>query len=91
MLFAYFGPETFLPLTSVIAGVAGVFLMFGKNSVRVLKLVAGNLLAAIGLKKPEAPAAPPAPHVDPAGGALERRRARARANANAEAEEPHGE
>jgi hypothetical protein len=33
-IIAYFGPETFLPLTSVIAGVAGVVLMFGRTSWR---------------------------------------------------------
>jgi hypothetical protein len=31
MLLAYFGPETVLPLTSLLAGVAGVFLMFGRG------------------------------------------------------------
>lgn len=41
-LLAYFGPETFLPLTSVIAGVAGVVLMFGRNSWRfVIERVRG--------------------------------------------------
>ncbi|WP_422924601.1 hypothetical protein [Singulisphaera sp. PoT] len=34
ILFAYFGPETILPITSVIATVAGVALMCGKNSIR---------------------------------------------------------
>lgn len=36
MLFAYFGPETFLPVTSAIAGVVGVLLMFGRSSVRLV-------------------------------------------------------
>jgi hypothetical protein len=34
MLFAYIGPDTLLPLTSVVATAAGVVLMFGRNSVR---------------------------------------------------------
>jgi hypothetical protein len=31
MLFAYIGPETMMPVASVIAAVAGVFLMFGRS------------------------------------------------------------
>ena len=34
MLFAYIGPDTLLPMTSVVATVVGVILMFGRNSVR---------------------------------------------------------
>jgi hypothetical protein len=33
MLFAYIGPETMMPVASVIAAVAGVFMMFGRNVV----------------------------------------------------------
>ena len=36
MLFAYFGPETTLPLASVLAGVLGVVMMFGRATLRVL-------------------------------------------------------
>ncbi len=36
-IFAYFGPETMLPLTSVLATVAGLFLMFSRASIRVLR------------------------------------------------------
>lgn len=36
MLFAYFGPETVLPLASVLATVFGVILMFGRASFRIL-------------------------------------------------------
>ena len=32
MLFAYIGPETMMPVTSVIVGVVGVFMMFGRTS-----------------------------------------------------------
>jgi hypothetical protein len=31
MLFGYVGPETMLPLASVVAAVAGVFMMFGRS------------------------------------------------------------
>jgi hypothetical protein len=31
MLFAYFGPETMMPVASVIVAVAGVVMMFGRN------------------------------------------------------------
>jgi hypothetical protein len=33
MLFAYIGPETMMPVASVIAAVAGVFMMFGRSVV----------------------------------------------------------
>jgi len=33
-VFAYFGPETVLPVTSVIATVLGVVMMFGKSTLR---------------------------------------------------------
>lgn len=33
MLFAYVGPEVMLPVASVITGVVGVFLMFGRSLV----------------------------------------------------------
>lgn len=32
ILFAYFGPETVLPITSIIATVVGVVMMLGKGS-----------------------------------------------------------
>jgi hypothetical protein len=31
MLFAYFGPETMMPVASIIAAAAGVVMMFGRN------------------------------------------------------------
>lgn len=34
LVFAYFGPETVLPVTSVIATVLGIVMMFGKNALR---------------------------------------------------------
>ncbi len=40
MILAYLGPETLLPLTSILAAVAGGVLMFGRNLTR---LVVGGL------------------------------------------------
>lgn len=34
MLFAYIGPDTTLPVLSVIAAVGGVFMMLGRNTFR---------------------------------------------------------
>ena len=31
MLFSYIGPETMMPVASIIAAVAGVFMMFGRS------------------------------------------------------------
>jgi hypothetical protein len=31
MLFAYIGPEVMMPMASIITGIVGVFLMFGRN------------------------------------------------------------
>jgi hypothetical protein len=31
MVFAYFGPETMMPVASIIAAVVGVAMMFGRN------------------------------------------------------------
>lgn len=93
MIFAYFGPETFLPLTSIIAGIVGVFLAFGKSIgylalglVRMVKQTLGLGTA----KKSDSPFDPPspdgaipAPHVMANSGRaryLGRERAKARVN-----------
>ena len=34
LIFAYLSPDNLLPVTSCVAGVAGVVLMFGRNSAR---------------------------------------------------------
>jgi len=34
-LFAYFGPETFMPVASIIGAVGGVIMIFGRTIVRV--------------------------------------------------------
>ncbi len=33
-IFAYLGPETMLPMTSIVAGLAGVVMLFGRSSLR---------------------------------------------------------
>ncbi len=37
VVLAYFSPETFLPLTSVIASAVGVFLLFGNTVLRLAR------------------------------------------------------
>jgi hypothetical protein len=34
LLFAYFAPETLLPLTSIVATIAGIVMMLGRGSIR---------------------------------------------------------
>jgi hypothetical protein len=36
VILAYVGPETFLPMTSIVAGAAGIFLVLGRGSLRYL-------------------------------------------------------
>lgn len=57
LLFAYFGPETLMPVTSILATVAGVFLMFGRAGFR---LVSGRGLFRL---RSTHQTAVPAPHV----------------------------
>jgi hypothetical protein len=37
VIFAYLGPETMLPLTSIVATVAGILLMFGRGAFRIVR------------------------------------------------------
>ncbi len=37
VFFAYLGPETMLPLTSVVATVVGVLLVFGRNTIGLMR------------------------------------------------------
>jgi hypothetical protein len=72
-LLAYFGPETVLPATSIIATILGVVLMLGKNSIRwCVGLAKTALDACLGRKpaaveKPKASSGAPAPHFADAG------------------------
>ncbi len=90
MLFAYFGPETLLPITSVIAGVVGVLMVLGKNTFRFLGLIWSGLWRMVRPNEPSVPA----PHITPTptgtGNALERRRAKARTAQETEARDEHG-
>lgn len=58
MLFAYFGPETMMPMTSVLAVVAGVFMMLGRQAFTFARLGLRKLGRMVGLvKTPEPPRA----------------------------------
>jgi hypothetical protein len=50
MLFAYLGPETMMPVASVIAAVAGVVMMFGRNVVQIGRNVIRRIRPASGKK-----------------------------------------
>ena len=36
LLFGYFGPETVLPVTSIVATIAGLAMMFGRHTFRLI-------------------------------------------------------
>jgi hypothetical protein len=57
MLFAYIGPETMMPVASVIAAVAGVFMMFGRTVVGVGRGLVRRILPG----PPRRPVTPPGP------------------------------
>ena len=47
MIFAYFGPETVLPLTSIVAAAVGVVMMFGRNTLRFALMFARRASRAL--------------------------------------------
>jgi hypothetical protein len=55
MLFAYIGPETMMIVPSVIAGIAGVFMMFGRNIVGFGRGVARRIVPGARRTKIEKP------------------------------------
>ena len=57
-VFAYFGPETVMPVTSVIATIAAIVMMFGKN---LFRLAVGCLRMIRAPKAPQ-PHASSGPH-----------------------------
>jgi hypothetical protein len=73
-MLAYLGPETMLPLTSIVAGVAGVVLMFGKTVwIRIKDLIrAGGRLFRKSSVETSVSGAVHQPHIDvkaqPGGG-----------------------
>jgi hypothetical protein len=44
MVFAYIGPETMMPVASIIAAVTGVVLMFGRNVLHLGRAVLRGIL-----------------------------------------------
>jgi len=50
MLFGYVGPETMMPVASILAAIVGVFLMFGRNVKLVGYNVARRIARLAGLK-----------------------------------------
>ncbi|QEH32839.1 hypothetical protein OJF2_13230 [Aquisphaera giovannonii] len=55
MLLAYAGPETMLPVASVLAGAIGVVLMFGRNALAFGRKAASKFWPRAG-RKPGTPA-----------------------------------
>ena len=62
LIFAYFGPETVLPVTSIVATVIGVVMMMGKNSIYwIYSSVKGAVRFCLRMgPETTAPHAPPA-------------------------------
>jgi hypothetical protein len=52
LVLAYLGPETMLPMTSVVAGIAGVIMMFGRTS---LRWVVARFRQVLPSSKPKVP------------------------------------
>jgi hypothetical protein len=67
LVFAYFSPDTLLPLTSVIASVVGVFLVFGRTLVRM-----GRGVIRVALGSQARPRVMPRPHFSERPGVLAR-------------------
>jgi hypothetical protein len=76
MLFAYFGPETVLPATSMIAAVAGCLLMFGKQAGRLAALMVRRTINRSQGSRVKEPAIP-APHLPGFRGARRNKAVRA--------------
>lgn len=61
MLFAYFGPETYLPLSSTLVAIVGFLLMCGRQSLRWVGHGIGSIFRLFRPKSPTSSV--PAPHV----------------------------
>ena len=59
MLFSYLGPETMMPVASVIAAVAGVFMMFGRPVVGFARGIVRRVLPGASSKEAAKPVAEP--------------------------------
>jgi hypothetical protein len=55
MLFAYIGPETMMPVTTVIVGAVGVLMMFGRTIVGYARGIVGRVMPGSGRQKVEKP------------------------------------
>lgn len=53
MLFAYIGPETTLPLMSVVVSVVGAALIFGRSSIQFVKNRARTMLGKKTTSNPQ--------------------------------------
>ncbi len=51
MFLAYFGPETMMPMTSIFAVVAGVFMMLGRQAFALIRLALRKVGRMVGLVK----------------------------------------
>jgi hypothetical protein len=51
LIFAYFSPETFLPMTSILASAVGVLLLFGRNLLQVVRRLLR--IATVSRRRPE--------------------------------------
>ena len=65
MLFSYIGPETMMPVASVIAAVAGVFMMFGRSVVGFGRGLVRRVLPGSTPKTVAKPGPAPAPTPSP--------------------------
>ncbi|HEU5118541.1 MAG TPA: hypothetical protein VFT74_18170 [Isosphaeraceae bacterium] len=61
MFLAYFGPETMMPMTSVLAVVAGVFMMLGRQTFAFFRVGVRKAARVIGLVKTPPTATTPRP------------------------------
>jgi hypothetical protein len=64
VVLAYFGPETVLPVTSIVATVIGVVMMMGRNSLR-WTFEAVKRAALFCFRRGSTPSKTPAPHATP--------------------------
>ena len=52
LLFGYFGPETVLPVTSIVATIAGLAMMFGRHTLRLI-MSCGRLILTGRIREDE--------------------------------------
>jgi hypothetical protein len=67
LLFAYFGPETVLPVTSIIATIAGLAMMFGRHTLRLIMSCGRLMLTGRFKNRTSADRAYGGPHLPQSG------------------------